>query len=166
MSLTWTREELKEFIKLYPTTEVSVLMKKYGRSHRSITNLASRLKVRQCVGLRSAQGKRAHLGYTGPRKPRMVWAKDVVKQMLEEYPHTPNKVLAEKYGVSRRAIACAANRLGIVKSLEHRSAMGKIAAAKANEILKAKRIGKAAGATDPGAAVLNETQYNPAALPT
>jgi hypothetical protein len=142
MSLTWSREDLREFIKLYPTTEVPVLMKKYGRSYRAIVNLASRLKVKQHVGLRSAQGKRAHLGYTGPRKPRMVWAKDVVKQMLEEYPHTPNKVLAEKYGVSRRAIACAANRYGVIKSPEHRTAMGKLAFAKANELYHQKRINK------------------------
>ena len=146
MSRKLTREELKEFIALYPTTEVSVLAKKYGRSYKSIISLASRLQVRQSVGLRSVQSKRAHLNYTGPRKRRMVWTDDLVNELMREYPHTPNKILAEKYGVSRRAITCAANLRGIKKSDKYLSAVGSMAARKANEVLRARRIGEAAGA--------------------
>jgi Asp-tRNA(Asn)/Glu-tRNA(Gln) amidotransferase B subunit len=83
---------------------------------------AYNLRVRQDPAMRAEQGKRAHLQFVGPRLPRVKWEPDVVKRLLEEYPCTPNKVLAEKYGVSTRAVCQLANRHNVMKSKEYISA--------------------------------------------
>lgn len=122
----WSREDMRELIKLYPTTGIEVLMQKFGRSYRSIIMKAHSLQVQRPVELRAAMGKCTQLKFVGPRKPRKVWTAAVVKQLLAEYPHTPNNVLAQKYGVSARAICCLANRMDVKKSSVHLSAMGAV----------------------------------------
>lgn len=138
----WTREELKELVVLYPTTDIEVLMEKFGRSYRGIICKASALQAKKDIALRAAMGKRAHLIAIGPRKPRKFWTSSVVKQILEAYPYTSNHELAVRYGTSRRSIACLANLRGVKKAKTYISAVNR---------RPSNRIGRATGATESGA---------------
>lgn len=115
----WTREELRELVEIYPTTEASDLVAKYKRSYRAIVSKASRLKVRKDKAFISEKNKISAVRGVGTMPIRgKKWDPEKLSLMLAEYPHTDSTLLAEKYNVSRAAITGTAGRYGVAKTKE------------------------------------------------
>lgn len=126
----WTREELRQFVIDYPDMQMDALMEKYQRSYRALVCKAFDMQVSKSEDYRLAIGRACHLRAIGPRRSRVnkKWSGDIISALLVEYPDTPNRILAQKYGCSERAVRCAANDAGIKKSKAYRSVIGRAAA--------------------------------------
>lgn len=135
----WTREELIEFVKIYPDTDIEVMMEKFGRSYRGIICKAHDLRIKQNEKMRAKRGKDAHLKSVGPRRPRKKWPVELIDQILADYPHMSNYDLAIKYNTSPRAICCLASGHDVKKSREYLKLCGQRAAQRLNEMLRQKR---------------------------
>lgn len=110
----WSREEIRRFIEVYPTTEVASLSLLFGRSARSIASKAHRLMLRQDPELKSALGRRSN-----PRKRGRInysrWPKEDRKAALALYPKVSTKAIAERFGRSERSVRYLAIRTGTKK---------------------------------------------------
>lgn len=110
----WSREEIRRFIEVYPTTEVAALSLLFGRSARSIASKAHRLMLRQDPELKSALGRRSN-----PRKRGRIkytrWPKADREAALALYPKVSTKAIAKQFGRSERAVRYLAIRTGTKK---------------------------------------------------
>lgn len=127
----WTREELQEFIRIYPTTSSLELMARFGRTYRAIACKAHDLQLVKTDAFRADMGRAAHLRAIGPRRPRQKkrWPLEVVQRLLEEYPHESNQALAQRYGCTERAVMCVAALHGVTKSAAYRTQAARYSAA-------------------------------------
>ena len=118
----WTREELKEFIDIYPDTDTEVLMQKFGRSQGAILCKAHRLLLSKTTEYNIRRGQQTQERLLNKKAFVKKYTSEEVKKILEEYPDTDNSLLAEKYGRTVRAINAIAQKHGVVKTKMYRSA--------------------------------------------
>ena len=116
----WTREELREFIEIYPYTDTEVLMQKFGRSQGAILCKAHRLVLSKTTEYNIRRGRETQERLVNKKSFVRKWTEEDTAQFLAEYPDTDNSVLAEKYGRTMRAINAFAQSCGAVKSEEYK----------------------------------------------
>lgn len=117
----WTRDELKEFIELYPSTDTEVLMKKFGRSQSAILCKAHRLVLSKTTEYNIRRGRETQNMFLNKRPYINKYTKEEIESLRAEYPDGDNAELAIKYGRTARAIIAFAKNRGITKSKEYMS---------------------------------------------
>lgn len=97
-SKPWTKEEEAFLRKHYKTMTHKAIAKALGRSHGAVSNKAERMQLL--------------------KKPsnRRFWYGERLHDLKRLYPHTPNKELAKRFGVTQKAVLDAARRYGVRKN--------------------------------------------------
>jgi hypothetical protein len=112
----WKRDEIKELIELYPTTDTEILMEKFGRTRSAITCKAQKLVLRKTDFYQVRRGKEVHENFDGVRNKARKWTKEELNQMLLDYPHMDNQALSKKYNRTRRSINAVAQKNKVFKT--------------------------------------------------